>query len=261
MNVTLNYKEIHHSANLFKAKSLTNSKKTCLVTGAGTGIGLAITKKLLSESYHVIAHYNSSNDHLKELQSEFSQLTSIQEDFSSPQAGEKLFSKIEKPIDILINNAGILPTAKEFINTDYSDVIKTFEINFFSAMQLCQKVIPHMKTQNWGRIVNISSIGVKFAGNQYTMAYNLSKSCLEQLTESLNKSYAVDNVLTNTIRVGVTDTDLHKRSQHKNMDKRVKMIPLKRMGKPEEVADLVTYLISDKANFISGQTIAVAGGE
>ena len=102
---------------------------------------------------------------------------------------------------------------------------------------------------------------MKFAGNSQTSLYTLSKMTLEGLTETINKTYAVHNILCNTLRVGVTDTDLHKTSNHKNMKERIEKIPLKRMAKTSEIANMVSFLISDEANFIAGQKIAIAGGE
>jgi 3-oxoacyl-[acyl-carrier protein] reductase len=236
--------------------------KNVLVTGAGSGIGLEIVTSLLKEGYYVIAHYNRSKKNLLKLSKSYENLELVQQNFALSEAAKKCYLKIKnKNIDVVINNAGLLPKACAFEKSSVKSQTEIFNVNFFAPYQLCQKIIPKMVKKKWGRIINISSIGVKFAGNSQTSLYTLSKMTLEGLTETINKTYAVHNILCNTLRVGVTDTDLHKTSNHKNMKERIEKIPLKRMAKTSEIANMVSFLISNEANFIAGQKIAIAGGE
>jgi 3-oxoacyl-[acyl-carrier protein] reductase len=236
--------------------------RNILVTGAGTGIGLEIVKSLLKNDCYVVAHYNKSKNKLLALKKEYQNLKLVQQNFSSPHAADKLFNKIKKiKIDGLVNNAALMQKACEFEKSTDKIQKEIFNINFFIPYQLCQNVISNMVKSKWGRIINISSIGAKYGGNSKTSLYTLSKMTLEGLTEILNKNYADSNVLSNTIRVGVTDTGFHKTNSHKDMKSRVEKIPLKRMAKASEIAEMVNFLISEKGDFISGQKIAVAGGE
>jgi len=140
------------------------------------------------------------------------------------------------------------------------DIHRTFMINAFVPFVISSAVFIKMKRNNFGRIVNISSIAAKYGGSAYSMHYGCSKRALEGITKTLSKEGASCNVLVNTVRPGVIDTDFHKKFP-KDMQERIKIIPLKRMGQVEEVADMVFFLSSDKNTFITNQTIGVSGGE
>jgi len=118
-----------------------------------------------------------------------------------------------------------------------------------------------MSRQCSGRIVNISSIGVKFGGSTRSMHYSASKAALEALTRSLAKAGTGFNVLVNAVRPGVTDTPLHKKTGRKDLTKRRNLIPLKRLARPEEISNVVMFLAGEKNTFITNSIIDVAGGE
>ena len=117
-----------------------------------------------------------------------------------------------------------------------------------------------MIKRGWGRIVNLSSIGVKYGGGKKTFCYSLSKHALELFPQD-HKTWAASNVLINTLRVGVTDTRMHKVDPDKDMSERVSMIPIGRMAMPDEIANTVCWLGSEQNSFITGQVITAAGGE
>ena len=117
-----------------------------------------------------------------------------------------------------------------------------------------------MLKNKWGRILNCSSIGVKFGGGKNTFNYSLSKHCLEFIPNSY-KDWASLNVLINNLRIGVTNTKLHKRILKRNLKERVKLIPMKRMAKTEEIASYIFSLISEQNTYITGQTLSISGGE
>ena len=113
--------------------------------------------------------------------------------------------------------------------------------------------------KKWGRVLNCSSISVKYGGGKNSFNYALSKHCLEFIPNSY-RQWAKKNVFVNNIRIGVTDTSIHKKMK-KNMRQRLKLIPISRMAKPEEIADYITNLTTEKNSYMTGQTITVAGGE
>jgi NAD(P)-dependent dehydrogenase (short-subunit alcohol dehydrogenase family) len=133
-------------------------------------------------------------------------------------------------------------------------------VNTFAPILLTANIFMRMKEKSFGRIINISSIAAKYGGSGYSMHYGCSKLALEGLTKTLSREGAEYNVLVNTIRPGVIDTEFHKKYP-KDMEKRIAMIPLKRMGTPKDVADMVYYLGSDENKFITNETIAISGGE
>ena len=117
-----------------------------------------------------------------------------------------------------------------------------------------------MVKNKFGRILHCSSIGVKFGGGENTYSYSLSKHCLEFIPQYYKK-VSKFNLLYNVLRIGVTETKIHKKISYKNLKKRVKMIPLKRPAKPKEIADYIHYLSSNHNSFISNQILSISGGE
>ena len=117
-----------------------------------------------------------------------------------------------------------------------------------------------MLERGWGRIVNLSSIGVKFGGGSKTFCYSLSKHALEFFPHD-HKTWAARNILINTLRVGVTDTRIHKVDPEKDMNQRISMIPMARMATPDEIANVVCWLGSDQNSYMTGQVITASGGE
>ena len=118
-----------------------------------------------------------------------------------------------------------------------------------------------MKKRKYGRILNGSSIGVKFGGGKNTFNYSFAKHCMEFIPNSY-KEWAKSNILINNIRIGVTKTKIHNNiKKNLSMKKRLNLIPAKRMAEPSEIANYIVYLISEKNTFMTGQTVTVSGGE
>ena len=147
-----------------------------------------------------------------------------------------------------------------FFDITTTDLLNTFTINVISSFLFTRSIVPVMIDKGWGRIVNLSSIGVKFGGGAKTFCYSLSKHALEFFPQE-HRSWSASNVLINSLRVGVTDTRIHKIDPNKDMSQRVSMIPMGRMATPEEMANTVYWLGSDQNAFMTGQVITVAGGE
>jgi len=241
------------------------NRRTVLVTGASSGIGRAISMKFASEGWNVVCHYCSSTKKAEEIYNEIRKcdvdVKLIKADFSSPKQLKGFVDKAAKmEIDCIINNAGTYIEKKDFVSLDIEILINVFTVNTFSAILLAGGIFNQMKEKGFGRIVNISSIAAKYGGSDNSMHYSCSKLALEGLAKTLSKSGAAYNVFINTIRPGVIDTDFHRKFP-KDMDRRVGMIPMKKMGKPEDVAIIAYYLGSDMNNFMTGETVTVSGGE
>ena len=236
--------------------------KTVLITGANGGIGLATVKYFLNKGFQVCAHYHNSNNKLKTLNSE--NISFIQADFEKMESVENVIGHCIKnhgKIDVLVNCAATYSSSDSIENISLSEFDKIMDVNLKTPFLLCQQVFKHMQKIGSGRIINLSSIGVKYGGNPTSAPYTISKSALETMTLLFAKAGAKDNILVNAIRVGVTNTDFHKLNPGKDMSKRAEKIPLKRIADPEEIASTIGFLASDDSTFITGSILTAAGGE
>ena len=230
--------------------------KNVLVTGASKGIGKCIAQEL-SKSFNVFVTARTEKA-LKELNVAGYYICDLEK--STDLAKLKEFIK-ENKIDILVNNAG------EYIynpieNMDYSHISEIFKINSIAPAFLASAVVPYMKSQKWGRIVNIGSIsGVM--GEAFASMYSATKASLIGMTKALALELASENITVNTINPGWVDTELGKdsiESSEFSEDEILECIPQRRFVKPIEVANLVKYLISEEAKGLTGQAINLCAG-
>lgn len=250
---------------MINRKTKNSHSKNVLITGATSGIGHEIAVRFAEKGWNVICHYFSSDEKAEELKKLIEgcnvNCSLIKADFLKKADVEEMISKLSGyNIDSLINNAGTYIVSKHFSELTFDDIAGTFAVNVFAPMLLTVSIFMKMKDRHFGRIVNISSIAAKYGGSSQSMHYGSSKHALEGMAKTLAKEGAEHNVLVNTVRPGVIDTDFHKKFP-KDMAKRIDMIPVKRMGIPKDVADMVYYLGSDVNTFITNEVITVAGGE
>lgn len=217
------------------------NKKTVFITGAARGIGKAIYQKLKSEKYKIIAPTRDELD--------LSDNTSM---YRYIEAHKDL------KIDILINNAGInFPTWIDELTDE--NINQHTQINLISPIKLITAFVPHMKKNKWGRIINISSIfGIVARGKQ--MMYSATKHAINGVTKALALELGPYNILVNSVCPGFTNTDLVKRNTPEKNALITKDIPLGRFAEPKEIAELVSFLISDKNTYINGQCLVIDGG-
>lgn len=246
-------------------KNINLDRRTVLISGITSGIGNAVALKFAAEGWDIIGHYNSSKDKAsilkKQLQTFGSECCMLRGDLKVKQDVIRLSSEIEdSKIDSLINNAGTYTVSRHFSELSIDDLTNTFMVNAFAPIILTTKAFVRMKENGFGRIVNISSIAAKYGGSTYSLHYGASKMALESLTKTLAREGAPYNVLVNTVRPGIIDTDFHKKFP-KDIKKRVELIPMKKMGEPDDVAEMVYYLGSEKNNYITGEIMTIAGGE
>jgi 3-oxoacyl-[acyl-carrier protein] reductase len=238
--------------------------KTALVTGGSRGIGKAISLSL-GKSFNVVVGYSSSKDSAKEVVKDIVKsggiATAIQVDVKSSESIENAFVTIEEEfdgVDVLVNNAGItkdniLPRLKE---DDWNDVIDT---NLSGSFKTSQRAIKHMMKNKWGRIVFISSI-VGMMGNQGQANYAASKAGLIGLSKSIAKEMGSRNITSNVIAPGYVDTDMTAFLTDEQKNNIIEQLSIKRIGKPEDIANIVSFLTSDESEYITGQVISVDGG-
>lgn len=239
--------------------------KVALVTGSSRGIGRQIALALAEEGCHVVINYLGSEDMAQSLAEEIRQKGQKAEicraDVSSWEEASQLVDFTLKAfgrIDILVNNAGITRDnlLLRMSSRDWDAVLHTNLTGVFNCTKLALK--PMIK-QRWGRIINISSVS-GIAGNPGQANYAAAKAGIIAFTKSVAKEVASRNILVNAIAPGFIATDMTESLVQNDQEKLVQAIPLGRLGRPEEVAAAAVFLASDKANYITGQTIVVDGG-
>ncbi len=239
--------------------------KFVLVTGSSSGIGYQIAKDFLLLGAKVGVHYNKNSKGAKKLSSINKKNCKLfKADFSKSGEVTKLWKDYIKwtsgKISILINNAGYAKSFN-FNNLTSAEWDKCFAINVKSAFILSKLAMKIMSKNRGGRIINISSGGWLYGGGESTVHYSASKAALEGLTKATAKIGANKNILVNTLRPGATKTDFHKKMGRKNLNKRAKLVPLKRMADPSEISNAVIFLSSGQSKFITNSVIDVRGGE
>tara|TARA_Y100000748_G_scaffold4012_1_gene3671 strand:+ start:2372 stop:3100 length:729 start_codon:yes stop_codon:yes gene_type:complete len=238
--------------------------KTALVTGGSRGIGKAIALQL-GKSFNVVVGYSSSKDSgdkvVAEIINSGGTASTVEIDVTNIESIENAFTTIEKEyggVDVLVNNAGItkdniLPRLKE---DDWNDVIDT---NLSGSYRTSQRAIKHMMKSKWGRIVYISSI-VGMMGNQGQANYAASKAGLIGLSKSIAKEMGSRNITSNVIAPGYIETDMTAFLTDEQKDNIIEQLSIKRIGKPEDIANIVSFLCTDESEYITGQVISVDGG-
>lgn len=235
--------------------------KVALVTGGSRGIGAACARALAQEGYQIAFQYVSNEEKAREVQASIPGSKAYAFDLSKDESCTELINKVKTDfgrIDLLVNNAGIaLDQVITFAKPE--DFIRTLDTNLKPVFLLSKLVSRIMIKQKSGNIINLTSI-VGHTGNPGQTAYAASKSAITGMTKSMAFDLAGFGIRCNCVAPGFIDTDM---TSHLNGDVRdsfLSKIPLKRLGKPEEIADAVCFLASDKASYITGSTIHVNGG-
>ena len=162
-------------------------------------------------------------------------------------------------VDILVNSAGVVGPNMPFWEVQDEDWLKTMSVNLNGTFYMMRAVTGQMRERKWGRIVNIASIAGK-EGNPNLAAYSASKAAVIGLTKSVGKELATDGVLVNSIAPAVISTPMNQETDPKVLDYMIAKIPMSRVGQPEEVAALVSWLASDECSFSTGACYDISGG-
>lgn len=239
--------------------------KTVLITGSSRGIGAAIARRL-AENYKIVINYNNSKDEALALLSEIRKINpmslAIKADVSKEDEVDYFFSTIEKnfgPVDILINNAGksYVGLIQDMGFEKWQEIINT---NLNSVFLTSKRAIGPMVSKKDGVIINMSSIWGK-EGASLEVAYSATKGAINSLTKALAKELAPSNIRVNAIAPGVVLTDMMKEDfSERELDLIKEDIGLNRFADPKEIADLVAFLVSDEASYITGSIIDINGG-
>ncbi len=238
-------------------------EKVVIVTGASRGIGREIARQLARNNMKVVANYNQSEKEAKELKEELEKenimIDIVKADITRREEAKKLvqfaLQKYNK-IDILINNVGI-SEYKLFTDETDEDWKRIMDTNLYSAFVMSQEVIPNMIHNKVGCIINISSIwGV--TGASLEVLYSTSKAGLNGMTKALAKELGPSNIRVNAIAPGIIQTSMNNKFSKEELEEIKEEIPLEKIGKTEDIAKCVKWLIED--SYTTGQIISINGG-
>ena len=240
------------------------SGRTALITGGSGGIGLSIVKKLIKNKIKVII-LDINTPSKKILLNKFVEFIKIDlSDYKNLQLCLTEIKKKYKKIEYVINAAGVLwfdkDVSLEKIEINTWD--KVFSINLNSIVIVLQNILPQMKKNKFGSIVHISSIDALSGDNKPQDAYGSSKAALLRLSKSISIQFANKNIRSNSILPGPVETPMQERWKKNPESKKnlSKVIPLRRVGKPSDIANSTMFLLSDESSFITGTELIVDGG-
>ena len=222
-----------------------NSSRTALVTGGLSGLGAATVTRLREEGIKVFTV-------------DIADGADFQMDVTDFVAVAKLPSQLPR-IDILVTSAGIVGPNIPLLQTEEQQWKQVFDINVLGTASFIKAFAPAMVENGWGRIVTFASMAAK-DGNPNLSIYSATKAAVVALTKSVGKELATTGVLVNTVTPAVIETPMNKDTSDEVLARLTSLIPMKRIGKAEEVAELVAWLCSDKVSFSTGAVYDISGG-
>ena len=234
--------------------------KAAIITGSSRGIGRAIAKAFAENGAGLVIH-GTSEGSLKALADELVchyVAGDIGELSTSQRLAEECISAFGR-VDVLVNNAGI-NTRTKFLDLTPEEWDKVLRVNLTGAFYACKCVIPQMLAQKSGVILNMSSRAGKTAHANASACYGASKGGIEALTRKLADDFAPEGIRVNAICPGPVETDMSLQWTPEYREKVLRNIPVRKLGKPEDIADLAVFLASDMSGFITGESININGG-
>ncbi len=248
-----------------------NTQKVILITGASRGIGAACAIKAAQLGFAVCVNYKNqaqaAQDVVSRIVADGGRALAVRADVSSEQEVSEMFEIARDqlgPITALVNNAGILDKQMRLETMSIDRIKRILETNVIGTILCVQQAIKHMAYKHGGgggAIVNVSSVAARLGAPREYIDYAASKGAVDSMTIGLAKELAVDGIRVNAVRPGYIYTDMHASGGEPNRVDRVKdLVPLKRGGSAEEVANAILWLVSDEASYATGTFIDVAGG-
>jgi len=229
--------------------------KTAVVTGGGSGIGLAVVRRLRADGLDVAAiDLKPSDNDLA--------YTADVTDRSQVDAALSAIRDRLGPVTVLVNAAG-LDGFKKFANISFQDWQRVIDVNLNGVFHTIQAVLPDMVEAGWGRIVNISSSSAH-SGQPFMAHYVAAKSAVNGLTKSLALEYGPSGITVNAVPPGFIDTPMLRNAESQgflgDVEQNIARTPVRRIGKPEDIAAACAFLVSEEAGYITGQILGVNGG-
>jgi NAD(P)-dependent dehydrogenase (short-subunit alcohol dehydrogenase family) len=245
--------------------------KVMLITGASRGIGAATATLAAARGYAVAINYRERRDAADRIAADVRKLgraaVAIQADIGKPEEIRRLFATLDAEfgrLDAFFNNAGILSRAAKFVDIDPERLQQILAVNTTGAFLAAQEAVRRMSTRLGGKggvIVNMSSLAAKLGGPAESTDYAFSKGAIDTLTIGLAKELAGEGIRVNAVRPGLIETDIQKDfGIGDRVGKYKDLVPLKRGGTPQEVAEAVLWLCSEQASYVTGVLLDVSGG-
>jgi 2-hydroxycyclohexanecarboxyl-CoA dehydrogenase len=228
--------------------------KTAVVTGGGSGIGQAVAQRLRADGLHVAVIDLNPSD------AEFAYTADVTDRTAVDDALTAIRAQLG-PVTVLVNAAG-LERFKRFTDITFDDWQRVIDVNLNGVFHCVQAVLPDMIEAGWGRIVNISSSSTH-SGQPFMSPYVAAKSAVNGLTKSLALEYGPSGITVNAVPPGFIDTPMLRKSEARGylvVEKNIEATPVRRIGRPEDIAAACAFLISEEAGYITGQILGVNGG-
>ncbi len=244
-----------------------------IITGASSGIGAATARILAAQGASIVINYVSSKALAEGVVAEVKQLggnaIAVQADMGSEADIVRLYAETDKafgPVTGVVNNAAVnSPTHRKIADYTYEEVMRVLGVNAAGVLISCREAVKRMSTKNGGKggaIVNVSSIGALTGSPGRFVHYAGSKAAVDTMTMGLGVELARDGIRINAIRPGMVDTPMHaKTGQAERVAEGAASTPLGRAGRPEEVAESIVWLLSDKASLVTGAVLNVMGAQ
>lgn len=244
-------------------------RKILLITGASAGIGAATARRAATEGYDLALTYNSDRAGAEAVAADAmaagARCLICQADVANPDQITTLFQQVRSEfgrLDALVNNAGIVDQTARVTDLTHARLRRMFDVNVIGAILVAKEAVLMMQEHgDGGSIVNISSAAARLgSGGQY-VDYAASKAAIDIFTKGLSDEVAAENIRVNAIRPGLIETELHAKGGEPGRAERLAhLVPMKRTGSADEVAQAVLYLLSDQASYVTGAFLDVSGG-
>lgn len=240
-----------------------------LITGGSAGIGAACARIAAERGFDLALNFRTDTDGAasvaEDCRAAGAKVLLCPGDVAQPDAIQSVYAQIDAEfgrLDALINNAGVVDKTAKVTDFDHARLRRMFDINVIGAMLVAKEAVNRMQAQGTGGvIVNISSAAARLgSGNQY-VDYAASKAAIDCFTKGLSDEVAADNIRVMSVRPGLIETEIHtKGGEPGRADRLAHMVPMKRKGSAEEVANAVLWLLSDEASYVTGSALDVGGG-
>tara|TARA_B100001057_G_scaffold489960_1_gene577274 strand:+ start:638 stop:1384 length:747 start_codon:yes stop_codon:yes gene_type:complete len=246
-------------------------KKNLLVTGSSGGIGKAVSILASKSNYNICLHFNKDKKGVNECEKECNKNGAdtiiVQGDLSNPEEVKKVFQNYDDNfdhLDGLVNNAGIVDVSSRLDNMSYSRISRMINVNLIGSMLVAKEAVIRMSTlygKKGGNIVNVSSAAAKIGSAGQYIDYAVSKAGLDIFTKGLAEEVATENIRVNGVRPGIIETEIHAKGGIPNRAQLMApKVPMKRSGTPDEVANVIMFLLSEDCSYVTGSTLDVSGG-
>jgi NAD(P)-dependent dehydrogenase (short-subunit alcohol dehydrogenase family) len=242
-----------------------------LITGASRGIGAACALRAADAGWDVGVHFHRDGDAAERVAQEVRErgrrACTLQADVGSESAIEAMFRELDGelgPLGGLVNNAGIVDVAARVDEMSAARIARIFNVNVIGSFVCAREAVRRMSTRHGGRggvVVNLSSIAARLSSPGIYVDYAASKAAIDNFTTGLAREVADEGIRVNGVRPGIIDTEIHATSgMLERARAAVDQIPLKRMGRADEIAQAVVFLLSDAAGYVTGATLDISGG-